>query len=132
MPEQNQASPAVTSHDYLVEMTFAPFATLPTPQEAATFAQRFALPTLEALENLAAAGRIRAGGPLLAAPGFSFIARASSPGDLEEMVAGLPLWTRAQTRVVPLGTFEGRAATIRNRLLDARKAGARPHSPDSR
>jgi hypothetical protein len=113
----------MTSHDYLVEMNFAPFASPPTPQEVAAFAERFALPTLDALEKLAAAGRILAGGPFLAAVGFSFVARAASPEELEEMVTGLPLWTRAQTRVVPLGTFEGRAATLRRRLRNAEASG---------
>jgi hypothetical protein len=118
----------MTSHGYLVEMSFAPFASLPSPQEVVTFAERFALPTLEALEKLAAGGRIAAGGPTLASVGFAFIARAASPQELEEMVAGLPLWARAQTRVVPLGTFESRAATIRDRLRKAREAAA-PQPP---
>jgi hypothetical protein len=116
------------SHDYLVEMSFAPFASPPSPQEAVAFTERLALPTLEALEKLSAAGLIVAGGPALASVGFAFIARASSPAELEEMVAGLPLWPRAQTRVVPLGTFESRAATIRNRLLKVREAAARQPS----
>jgi hypothetical protein len=117
----------MTSHDYLVEMTFAPFSSLPTPQEVVTLAERFALPTLEALEKLTAAGRILAGGPLLAAVGFSFIARAASPEELEERVTCLPIWPRARTRVVALGTFERRAATIRNRILKAREAAAHAH-----
>jgi len=118
----------MTSHDYLVEMTFAPFSSPLGPQEVVTFAERFALPTLEALGKLAASGRILAGGPALASVGFSFIARAATPQELEEMVAGLPLWTRAQTRVVPLGTFESRAATIRDRLKAAGEAAA-PQAP---
>jgi hypothetical protein len=124
-------------HEYLVEMSFAPFASLPSPQEAAAFTERLVLPTLEALERLAGSGRIAAGGPALAAPGFSFIARASSPEELEERVAGLPLWPRAQTRVVPLGTFEGRSASVRERLRNARVAagqqatGAGPASTPS-
>jgi hypothetical protein len=121
---KNQATHAMTSHDYLVEMSFAPFASLPSPQEVVTFGERFALPTLEALERLAATGQIVAGGPALASVGFAFIARASSPQELEDMVAGLPLWARAQTRVVALGTFNSRAATIRVRLQKAREAAA--------
>jgi hypothetical protein len=119
----------MTSHDYFVEMTFAPFATLPSPQEVVSFAERLALPTLEALEKLVSTGRILAGGPSLAAVGFSFIARAASPEELEEMVTGLPLWPRAQTRIVPLGTFGGRAATIRGRLLMAKEAAKLHPSP---
>ena len=104
------------THDYLVEMTFTPFGSVPSPAEMINFSERFVLPTLEACQKLRDAGRIVAGGTALAAVGFTFIARADSPQELEDMVAGLPLWGRAQTRVVPLGTFESRAATVRQRL----------------
>ena len=110
----------MTAHDYLVEMTFTPFAAIPTPAEMVNFSERLVLPTLEACQKLQAAGRILAGGTALAAVGFTFIARASSPQELEDMVAGLPLWPRAQTRIVPLGTFESRAATVQQRLGQAR------------
>ncbi len=116
-------STAMISHDYLVEMTFTPFAAPPNPAELAAFTERFVLPTLEACEKLREAGLILAGGPALAAVGFAFIARAGSPQALEDMVAGLPLWGRAQTRVVPLGTFASRAATVRQRLV---RASSRP------
>lgn len=116
----------MTSNDYLVEMNFTPFASLPSPPEVAAFTERFVLPTLESLERLAAAGRILAGGPNLAAAGFTFIARTSSAQELEEMVAGLPLWPRSQIRVVALGTFESRAATARERLARARAAAPAP------
>lgn len=109
----------MTSHDYLVEMTFTPFGSLLSPQEVVTFSERFVLPTLEACQKLRESGRIVAGGTALAAIGFAFIARAGSPQELEDMVAGLPLWARAQTRVVPLGTFESRAAAVRQRLGQA-------------
>jgi hypothetical protein len=114
------------SHDYLVEMNFDPFASLLTPQEIAAFAERMALPTLEALRQLAASGRILAGGTLLAATGFIFIARVSSPQELEEMMIALPLFPRARTRVVPLGGFESRAAALRGRLDRAKAAAPQP------
>ena len=82
----------MTAHDYLVEMTFAPFGSLLSPQEVVTFAERFVLPTLEACQQLKDTGRIVAGGTALAAVGFTFIARADSPQELEEMAASLPLW----------------------------------------
>jgi hypothetical protein len=110
------------SHDYFVEMTFPPFATLPAPAEVAAFAETMALPTLEACQALVASGRIAAGGPALAAIGFYFIARADSPQDLEDMLSGLALWPRALTRVVPLGTFESRATTMRRRLRQLQAA----------
>jgi hypothetical protein len=106
----------MTSADYLVEMTFPPFGTLLSPQEVITFSERFVLPTLEACQKLCATGRIVAGGTTLAAVGFIFIARTESPQALEDMVSSLPLWSRAQTRIVPLGTFESRASAARERL----------------
>lgn len=106
----------MASNDYLVEMSFPPFASLLSPQELLRFTERMALPTLEALERLAASGRIVAGGPLLAAIGFTFIARAESAQELEDMVAGLPLWPRSQTRIVPLGTFSRRTEAIRGMM----------------
>ena len=119
---QQIKQPTMPSHEYLVEMTFAPFASLPSPAELSAFAEKMALPTLEACRALSESGRIAAGGPALGAIGFHFIARADSPQDLEEMLSSLPLWPRAQTRVVPLGSFEGRAGRLRGRLSQARAA----------
>lgn len=110
------ASAEDSPHEYLVEMTFSPFASVPSPQEISLFTERFVLPTFEAFRRLRADGRIAAGGPLLGATGFSFIARTQSPEELETMLVLLPLWARAQTRVVPLGSFESRADAIRERL----------------
>ena len=106
----------MTANEYLVEMTFTPFGSLLSPQDVLTFSERFVLPTLEACQKLRESGRIVAGGTTLAAVGFTFIARAESPHELEDMVAGLPLWARAQTRVIPPGTFESRLSAIRQRL----------------
>jgi len=80
----------MSSPQYLVEMAFAPFANLPSPAELTAFAEKMALPTLEACRALAEAGRIVAGGPALGAIGFHFIARADSPQELEEMLARRP------------------------------------------
>ena len=106
--------------DYLVEMNFPPFGTLLSPQEAITFSERFVLPTLETCQRLCDAGRIVGGGTTLAAIGFSFVARTESPQELEEMISGLPLWSRSQTRIVPLGTFESRAKIAREALSRAK------------
>jgi hypothetical protein len=110
----------MTAQTYLIEMTFAPFASLLSPAEAAGFMERTVLPTLEACEKLQESGRILAGGTALGAGGFAFIIRVDSPAELEEAVAGLPLWPRSQTRVLPLGTFSARAATARKRLAAAK------------
>jgi len=110
----------MTTTDYLVEMTFPPFGTLLTPQEVMAFSERMVLPTLETCQKLRAAGRIVAGGTTLAAVGFTFVARTETAQELEDMVTGLPLWTRAQTRIVPLGTFASRLSAVRERLEQAK------------
>jgi hypothetical protein len=114
----------MTPQDYLIEMNFTPFATLLSPQELLAFTERMALPTLEGLEKLAASGRILAGGTSLAAIGFTFIARVNSPEELEDMLGSLPLWPRAQTRVVALGTFARRTVGIRGMLERLKAANA--------
>lgn len=102
--------------DYLVTMKLPPAPRSFGPTEGLAFVHDLVLPTLEACETLSAQGRILAGGPTLGVMGFTFIARASAPQDLEEMVATLPLWSRADTTIVPLGKFGDRLAVIRQRL----------------
>ena len=110
----------MTTTDYLVEMTFPPFATPLSLSEVVTFSERFVLPTLEACRKLCETGRIVGGGTTLAAIGFTFIARTDSPQELEDMVSALPMWSRAQTRVVPLGTFDRRFQVAQEALSRAK------------
>ena len=112
----------MTPIDYLIEMKVAPTAAVLTPQEGIAFTERYVLPTLVACEQLVAAGKIVAGGTTLGAMGFAFIARAEFPQQLEDIVGSLPIWPRAQTTVMPLGTFEARAATVRQRLASNQAA----------
>lgn len=106
----------MNSNRYLVEMNFPPFASLPAPAELLSFMEKTALPSFERLEQLEAEGRILAGGTTLGAVGLSFVIRTESAEELDETLAALPLWPRAQTRVVPLGTFAQRAGATRQRL----------------
>jgi hypothetical protein len=103
------------SNNYLVEMKIAPTANILTPEEGIAFTDRFVLPTLQTCENLTASGEILAGGPILGAMGFAFIARADSPYQLENIVGSLAIWPRAQTTIVALGTFADRAVAVRER-----------------
>jgi len=119
----------MNQHVYLVEMNFAPFANLPDPTELIAFIERMALPTFDALGRLEQSGRILAGGTTLAAIGLSFIIRVDSPQELEETMAGLPLWPRAQTRVQPLGSFAWRAAQARQRLAQLKTRVAEASVP---
>ena len=108
--------PTMPTNDYLVEMKIAPSANILTREEGIAFTERFVLPTLQTCENLTASGKILAGGPILGAMGFAFIARADSARHLEDIVGSLAIWPRAQTTIVALGTFATRAAAVRERL----------------
>jgi len=127
----NQVNPPQTSHEYLVEMSFPPFGTLLSPTELAFFGEQYVLPTLEICRQHQMAGRIVAGGTTLAAVGFTFIARVNSAQELEDLVGGLPLWGRAQTRVVPLGTFESRSERLRERLSRGKAATTASNASDT-
>jgi hypothetical protein len=115
----------MTTVDYLIEMKPVPTGTVLSPAEGAAFTERFVLPTLEACERLVASGKIVAGGPLLGTTTFSFILRAESAQEAEAMVTSLPFWPRTQTSLVPLGSFEQRAAAVRQRLAAGQAAAAR-------
>ncbi len=114
--------PRPSAHDYYVEMLFDPAGSLPRT-ELVAYLESSVVPTLAACERLQTEGRILAGGPLLGTVGFSFVARVGSAGELEAMLASLPLWSRARTRVVPLSSFSARHSAARERL-SALKAAA--------
>ena len=115
----------MNAHVYpFVEMGPSPPSPIsPGPAELVTFMERHdpadARGAGKAREQ---SGRILAGGTTLAAVGLSFIIRVDSPQELEDAVASLPLWPRAQTRVLPLGTFAARVATARQRLAQLKDA----------
>jgi hypothetical protein len=120
LPEIKPTTKMITT-DYLVDMTVAASSTILTPEEGVAFAERYVLPTLDTLEGLQASGRIVAGGPLAGAMRFTFIARAESSQELEDVLASLSIWSRAQTTVSPLGSFKSRAGRVRQRLLSSRE-----------
>ena len=113
----NQAiEPTVPTTDYLIEMKIAPTGSVPTVPEGIAFTERYVLPTLQACEQLTASGRIIAGGPELGAMGFVFIVRVTAAREIEALMRELPIWPRAQTRVLPLTTFHERLSAVQQRL----------------
>lgn len=114
----NQVTSNHPSFDHLVGMTAALFGTVPTPPGSVAFGERIVRPTLEASDEHLVAGRILAGSPTPA---------ATSAPDHEDMIGGDPLWPDVQTRVVPRGTGERRAANMR-RDLEWVRAQLRPCS----
>lgn len=117
------------STDYLFEMKTVPLAGVLSPAEAVAFTERLVLPTFDALAELARAGRIVAGGPIAGAMAFTFVLRAASPAEAEEIVTSLPLWPRTQSSIVPLGSFARRAGTVRTRLAELKASAIERAAP---
>ena len=111
--------------EYLVDMHLADSGRSTTPAEGLTFVEQYVLPTLDLCEALAREGRIVAGGPVSGAVALSFIIRADSAREIDDVVGGLPIWPRMVTTVTPLTSWTERAAALRPRL-ERLKAGRMP------
>src|SRR5262245_17795912 len=96
-----------------------------TVAEGLVFIEQYILPTLELGEKLAAENRILAGGPLSGSIGLSFIIRADTAKEIDEIVTGLPAWPRMVTSVTPLTTWSGRRNALQSRL-ERLRAGKMP------
>jgi hypothetical protein len=48
--------------------------------------------------------------------GLVLIVNAESARELDDLITSLPVWSRMETEVTPLTTFEGRAESLRPRL----------------
>jgi len=106
----------MTTTDYLVELKATPPGATATVADGIAFIEHSVLPTLAVCQRLQTAGTVVAGGPVPGAVALSFIVRVASAQELDELVASLPLWPRAQTTVTPLTTFAGREAAVRQKL----------------
>jgi muconolactone delta-isomerase len=64
--------------------------------------------------------KILAGGPASGAVMHVLIVSAESVQGLDDVITSLPLWSRMETEVTPLTSFEGRKLTLRSRLEQLR------------
>jgi len=110
---------------YLVDMHLADSGRSTTPAEGLTFMEQYVLPTLDLCERLEREDRIVAGGPVSGAVALSFIIRADSAREIDDLVGSLPIWPRMVTTVTPLTTWKDRAAALRPRL-ERLRAGKMP------
>jgi len=111
--------------EYLVDMRLADSGRSTTPAEGLIFLEQYILPTLERCQQLTAEKRILAGGPISGTIGLAFIIRAGSAPEIDEIVAGLPVWPRMVTTITPLTSFLERANSLRPRL-ERLRAGRMP------
>jgi muconolactone delta-isomerase len=101
---------------YLVQMKLVPQGRPTTTEEGTAFIEQFIFPTLELCKKLQDEKKILAGGPMSGAIGLALIVNADSARELDDLVTSLPVWSRMETDLTPLTTFEGRAETLRPRL----------------
>jgi hypothetical protein len=114
--------------EYLIDMRLADSARATSVAEGLAFIEQYILPTLDLGEKLAADHRILAGGPLSGAIGLAFIIRADKAMEIDEVVAGLPVWPRIVTTVTPLTTWSRRRTALQLRA-ERLRAGKRPGEP---
>jgi muconolactone delta-isomerase len=101
---------------YLVQMKLVPQGRPTTTEEGAAFIEQFIFPTLELCKKLLDQKKILAGGPMSGVIALVFIVNAESARELDDLLTSLPVWSRMETDVTPLTTFEGRAETLRPML----------------
>ena len=101
---------------YLVQMKLVPQGRPTTTEEGTAFIEQFIFPTLELCKKLQDEKKILAGGPMSGAIGLALIVNADSARELDDLVTSLPVWSRMETDLTPLTTFEGRADTLLPRL----------------
>ncbi|MCI0534066.1 MAG: muconolactone Delta-isomerase family protein [Verrucomicrobiales bacterium] len=95
---------------FLVELDHLKTGQPLTEETARAFIEGVVFPTLARAEQLAKEGRILAGGPVAGRFALRFIAEVESAQQLDQLVASLPLWIVADTRVTPLIEFSDRRA----------------------
>jgi hypothetical protein len=111
--------------EFLVDMRLADSARSTTLAEGLIFLEQYILPTLDLCQGLVTENRIIAGGPISGAIGLAFIIRANTAPEIDQIVAGLPVWPRMVTTVTPLTTWSDRASGLRSRL-ERLRAGKMP------
>jgi muconolactone delta-isomerase len=70
----------------------------------------------ELCKKLQAEKKILAGGPMSGAIALVLIVNAESAQELDDLITSLPVWSRMETEVTPLTTFDGRALALQPRL----------------
>ncbi len=107
---------------YLIEMELVGSGRPRAPGDGESFIGEIILPTLERCERLVEEGRIVAGGPMSGRIGIAAIVEVESGRELDELLASLPIWPRADTTVTPLSSFGDRRTVLLPRLDDLRRA----------
>jgi muconolactone delta-isomerase len=99
---------------FLVELDHVRSGAPPSPEIGRAFIGQVIFPTLARGEQLAAEGRIVAGGPVAGRIALRLIVEARSAEDVDALVSSLPIWPLADTHITPLVTFSERRAHVQD------------------
>lgn len=108
---------------FLIEMRLADSGRPTTAREGQVFLEQLVLPTLERCARLAEEKRILAGGPMSGRIAIALVVEARSAQEIDQLLGSLPLWSRMDTTVVPLTSFDDRRSMLLPRLDELRRAG---------
>jgi muconolactone delta-isomerase len=110
---------------FLVEMDHVKSGVTPSAGAGRAFIEQIIFPTLARGAQLVTAGKIVAGGPVVGRIALRFVVEADSTAEVDALVSALPLWTVAETRIVPLTGFADRRARV-EALLASLPSAANP------
>ena len=109
---------------YLVQLKLSSSARPTTKVDGIAFIEQYIFPTLELCKKLQQEKKILAGGPLSGTVALALIVNAESARELDDLITSLPVWSRMETEVTPLTSFDGRMQSLLPRLENL-KAQAR-------
>ncbi len=101
---------------YLVQLRLSSSARPTSQKDGIDFIEKFIFPTLELCKKLQEEKKILAGGPMSGAISLVLIVNAESAQELDALITSLPIWSRMETQVVPLTTFDARMRSLLLRL----------------
>ena len=93
-----------------------------SPEEALAVLERAILPGFEVLIGLEKETKIVAGGLPVGEREFIFIVEAASNEELDLLLRGMPMWGSLKWKVMPLQSFESRAAYERQAVKQLKQA----------
>jgi muconolactone delta-isomerase len=101
---------------YLVQLKLSSSARPTTQADGIAFIEQYIFPTLELCKRLQQEKKILAGGPLSGTVALALIVNAESARELDDLITSLPVWSRMETEVTPLTSFDGRMQSLLPRL----------------
>jgi muconolactone delta-isomerase len=101
---------------YVVQMRLNTSARPTKNKEGVDFIEQYIFSALALCKKLQEEKKILAGGPTSGAVGLVLIVNAKSAPELDDLITALPVWSRMETQVTPLNTFDARMQSLFPRL----------------